>query len=115
MTKNLPPTAETSTPTSAALKFVQKSNSQLANHSDGNHNTPSSEDATRRKRRQSPKQPRKVKPTYQSFSTRIRSDLKRRLKRLSHEREEQDAEIKSVQQFVEEAVLMWLDEQEGVS
>lgn len=50
--------------------------------------------------------------TYQPFSTRIRSDLKRRLKRLSFHREEQEAEIKSVQHFVEEAIIQWLDSQD---
>ena len=111
MTVNSSPTANETTPTSAALKFVQNSKTKPAARSERAQSQQlSSETTARTSRRRVAKQVEK--PTYQPFSTRLRSDLKRRLKRLSYEREEQDAEVKSVQQFVEEAVLMWLDSQD---
>ena len=114
MTINSSPTANEATPPSAALKFVQKSKTKPTTRTDAVQRHQSSpETTTRTPRRQVAKQVEK--PTYQPFSTRLRSDLKRRLKRLSYEREEQDAEVKSVQQFVEEAILKWLDSQDDVS
>ena len=113
MAKHLSRTAREA-PTSAALKFVQKSNSEPANQIDTQPSDVSPKATTTRKPRRQASQ-RSEKPTYQPFSTRLRSDLKRRLKRLSYEREEQDAEVKSVQQFVEEAILKWLDSQDDVS
>ena len=111
MTTNSSPTVNEATPTSAALKFVQKSKTKPTARTDETQRHQSSSETTdRTPRRRVPQQVEK--PTYQPFSTRLRSDLKRRLKRLSYEREEQDAEVKSVQQFVEEAILMWLDSQD---
>jgi len=51
-------------------------------------------------------------PAYQPFSTRLRCDLKRRLKRLSHYREDAGHEAWSVQEFVELAISDWLDRQD---
>ena len=49
---------------------------------------------------------------YKPFSTRIRADLKRQLKRLSHRREDTNHEIRHVQDFIEQAVVEWLERQE---
>lgn len=111
---------ESETPTSAALKFVQQSNARRSNDN-GTEQSNTSPAITKtptapKKRSAKTRKPSATVPTveapYQPFSTRLRSDLKRRLKRLSHEREDQGAEVKSVQQFVEEAILMWLESQE---
>lgn len=121
MTKDLSPTAEPITPTSAALKFVQKSsarpnNSGIADQEDSSlQGTTDVPKKRTRKSKQPPASMQTVKAVYQPFSTRLRSDLKRRLKRLSHDREDRDAEVKSVQQFVEEAILLWLDAQEDAA
>ncbi|MCA9168464.1 MAG: hypothetical protein KDB23_12395 [Planctomycetales bacterium] len=49
---------------------------------------------------------------YDPFTTRVRRDIKRQLKRLSYHREETGHEVRSVQQFVELALTEWLERQE---
>lgn len=48
---------------------------------------------------------------YKPLSTRIRSDLKRKLKRLSYDREDAGHDVRHVQDFIEEALTQWLDRQ----
>lgn len=113
-------TEETDTmPPSAAINFVKrqanpKSRQRLTADDasaqpprNGQPDTEDSDDTSNVRSNQ-----RKMKPVYQPFSTRLRLDLKRRLKRLSHYREDIGHETQSVTRFVEEALLAWLEHQE---
>lgn len=116
-----PKKPETQLPSSAALEFV------LAKTADEPMRDEQGEEPTvtiERKNAVNGNQPKpkltpKTEPTKTSsndrtlvpFSTRIRRDYKQRLKRLSHSREEAEAEVCTVQQFVEEAIADWLKKQ----
>ena len=115
-----PPVESNGTPQSAALAFVKKSNAGLTAESGSPRRRRSeSKEQVHKERSELPPQDwqaastsRTRKPTYLPFSTRIRADLKRRLKRLSHHREDQGYEQFAVTDFVEEAIMAWLDRQE---
>ena len=117
-----PEKPETQPPSSAALEFVlaktadeplyknEQSGELLATIErigsvNGNQSNPKLEPKTK------PSRPSSKDRTLVPFSTRIRRDYKQRLKRLSHSREEAEAEVCTVQQFVEEAIEAWLKKQ----
>ena len=106
-------TEETETmPPSAAIDFVKRQTSSKSKK--GPVDDDDSVNETEKQVNDSDRtiDQRKMKPVYQPFSTRLRLDLKRRLKRLSHYREDIGHETQSVTQFVEEALLEWLEHQE---
>ena len=128
MPKEKLPTDEPSRlpPTSAALKFVKNAQAEPSVNKASLHEEKvveiqpevkpaSSTKPSRRKAELKATNSKAVPIAYLPLSTRIRADLKRRLKRLSHAREDCGHEIKSIQQFFELALIEWLDSQDDES
>ena len=110
-------------PPATALKFVA-SKKQKVSKADSESRKPGEKAATteptalEEKQHERPtdrtgrKSVDKKRLRYEPFSTRLRDDIKRRLKRLSHFREDNDHEVRTVQQFVNEALIQWLAKQD---
>ena len=56
-----------------------------------------------------------TRPVYEPFSTRLRADLKRQLKKLSHQREDAGHRDYKIQHLVERAIQEWLAKQDLTS
>lgn len=113
-------------PASAALKFVKREvrgaqpevAPELEPPTSGRENQAKAEPAPRdltpprqvTKAGDGPRDPRDG--IYEPFSTRLPHGMKRRLKRLSHYREDAGYELCKVQHFVEEALSHWIENQE---
>lgn len=118
MTNQSQQTAEEAMPQSAALTFIKRK-AEVVGEGTQPEVKRSSRQPTMTKTSPvadtaEPKQPvtlRRAQPPFEPFSTRIRRDLKRQLKRLSHRREDEGIEVCTVQQFVDEALTTWLQQQ----